>query len=162
MVGFMRTRFKRLRQAMLCPSFFFGGKRESESFFSASLRYLTFVVSGRSGKASYKGSSVNPPHMHPLQTYKSPDSNRKTNQSIYSFVSIPSNSASQTFQRTNNKHPLPPRQPRPPLHRLMHRRHHQARRHTPHLSDRRENCRALSNLCRLVPTAHDIDRCTTD
>jgi hypothetical protein len=58
MVGFMKTRFKRLRQAILCPSFLFGGKRESDSFFSASLRYLTFVVSGRSGNANYTSWSV--------------------------------------------------------------------------------------------------------
>jgi hypothetical protein len=73
-------------------------------------------------------------------TYKAKQPNRNTHQSVY------------------QENPLPPFQPALPLHRLMHRRHHQSGAHTPHLSHRRKNRRSRRNLTRLVPTPHHINR----
>jgi hypothetical protein len=55
MMGDLSRRRKRLRIAMLWPSFFLGGRRSRASCFSDGLRYLTFVVSGRSGNVHYIG-----------------------------------------------------------------------------------------------------------
>jgi hypothetical protein len=52
-VGDAKMRLTKLRKAMLCVSLFLGGIRLRASCFSGTLRYLTVVDSGRSGKVNY-------------------------------------------------------------------------------------------------------------
>lgn len=52
--------------------------------------------------------------------------------------------------RTNQEHPLPPLEPTPSLHSLMHRRHHYASKHASNLSDCSENCSSLGDFTRFA------------
>jgi hypothetical protein len=53
MVGEAKTRLTKLRKAMLWVLLFLGGIRLRANCFSETLRYLTVMDSGRSGKVNY-------------------------------------------------------------------------------------------------------------
>lgn len=57
---------------------------------------------------------------------------------------------------TDQIKPLPPTQPLRPIQRILHRSHHDTRKHTANLPNRREDGRPFRHLVRRIPRADDV------